>query len=1202
MDVCVKIIKNNKDFFDQSLDEIKLLKFVNKNDPADKYHILRLYDYFYYRLYYGTIPACGGRNELYVKTFQFNLLESNCLSPKFLISSYDGMTLLCILFSCDLQLLFNSRATAGLIVLQSFVPEMFFCNALFINLSYYEFSTLPLSWNLPKRIFDAFLLSSCHSERCLVFHLLAVKNNHLLGFLHLDLLTLFGERINFYFFLGFEDANNIAFSQIRRASVADNFLFVPVMENELGASLPHFSGMKNEFETSFTHFSGMKNGRRTSLRHRVSYRRKGHKHVLVIYLRCTSRYPQHFPVLKRFVLFCECRMDVANNAEVEESWEDEMLRKTRDFNRMTRECPHDEKVWIEFAEFQDKVARNQPQKSARMQTLEKKISILEKAVEVNPDNEELLLGLMKAYQRRDSGEVLIAKWEKVLVGRSGSYRLWCEFLRVVQGDFSRFKVSSLRKMYAHAVQALSAACVKLYRQVHQTGKSPSSDRAVIQQELGLVDIFVSLCRFEWQSGYQELATALFQAEIEYSLFCPSLLLSEQSKQRLFEHFWNGDGAKLGEDGALGWSTWLEKEEESKQKVVTNDSLLENDEGGWSGWSDPPSKDISVRKNLDSFVADDMDVDEDKEDPEAETIDQEEDVDSLLKKLGIDADAEADHEINDVSTWTRWSEEEISRDSDQWMPVRAKSGTAGESSDREGDEQLSRVVLFEDINEYLFSLCTEEARFSLVSQFVDFFEGKISHWICSNSQGWIEKTLGFDELPPFILDNLRKAHEFMSKLQTVSSTISLDWLLGASSDNSRRTDMMRFIRNATLLCLTVFTRNHVLVEAALVADELFLTNMKSLTSSGTPSRALAKGLLKNDRQDLLLCGVYAQREAAFGNIDLARKVFDMALSTTDGLTLDLLSKMPLLYFWYAEMELTNFLERGLESSSVRATHILSCLGSGVKYSGFVGQPSSLQLLKARQGFKEQIKTLRLTWARGDIKDESIALICSAALFESLVTGWTAGISVLEEAFSMVLPERKNQSSQLEFLFDYYIKMLRRHSDRSNIQQVWQSILHGLQVYPYSPNIFAAFVGAGSRYTVPNKLRLIFDEYCRKKPSVIALLFALSFELGKFGSHHRIHALFERALANEQLQNSVLLWRCYLAYEIIVAGNLSAAKRVFFRAIHACPWSKKLWLDGFLKLNSILTAKELADLQDVMRDKELNLRTDVYEILLQDEMKM
>ncbi|KAJ1263289.1 hypothetical protein BS78_09G171900 [Paspalum vaginatum] len=49
IDICLKIIKNDKDFFDQSLDEIKLLKFVNKYDPDDHHHILRLYDYFYYQ-------------------------------------------------------------------------------------------------------------------------------------------------------------------------------------------------------------------------------------------------------------------------------------------------------------------------------------------------------------------------------------------------------------------------------------------------------------------------------------------------------------------------------------------------------------------------------------------------------------------------------------------------------------------------------------------------------------------------------------------------------------------------------------------------------------------------------------------------------------------------------------------------------------------------------------------------------------------------------------------------------------------------------------------------------------------------------------------------------------------------------------------------------------------------------------------------
>ncbi|XP_022748211.1 dual specificity tyrosine-phosphorylation-regulated kinase 4-like [Durio zibethinus] len=49
IDVCLKIIKNDKDFFDQSLDEIKLLKLVNKYDPRDEHHILRLYDYFYHQ-------------------------------------------------------------------------------------------------------------------------------------------------------------------------------------------------------------------------------------------------------------------------------------------------------------------------------------------------------------------------------------------------------------------------------------------------------------------------------------------------------------------------------------------------------------------------------------------------------------------------------------------------------------------------------------------------------------------------------------------------------------------------------------------------------------------------------------------------------------------------------------------------------------------------------------------------------------------------------------------------------------------------------------------------------------------------------------------------------------------------------------------------------------------------------------------------
>eukprot|EP00922_Rhytidocystis_sp_ex-Travisia-forbesii_P033653 GHVS01049981.1.p1 GENE.GHVS01049981.1~~GHVS01049981.1.p1 ORF type:complete len:952 (+),score=208.61 GHVS01049981.1:86-2941(+) len=45
--VCMKVIKNDKDYVDQSLDEIKLLRFINWNGDADLLHFLKLYDFFY---------------------------------------------------------------------------------------------------------------------------------------------------------------------------------------------------------------------------------------------------------------------------------------------------------------------------------------------------------------------------------------------------------------------------------------------------------------------------------------------------------------------------------------------------------------------------------------------------------------------------------------------------------------------------------------------------------------------------------------------------------------------------------------------------------------------------------------------------------------------------------------------------------------------------------------------------------------------------------------------------------------------------------------------------------------------------------------------------------------------------------------------------------------------------------------------------
>lgn len=68
------------------------------------------------------------------------------------------------------------------------------------------------------------------------------------------------------------------------------------------------------------------------------------------------------------------------------------------------------------------------------------------------------------------------------------------------------------------------------------------------------------------------------------------------------------------------------------------------------------------------------------------------------------------------------------------------------------------------------------------------------------------------------------------------------------------------------------------------------------------------------------------------------------------------------------------------------------------------------------------------------------------------------------------------------------------------------------------------------------------------------------------------------------------------------NSEAAKRVFYRAINACPWSKRIWLDGLrlLAVKGVLDSRQAGELLDMMRERGLRCRTDIYEILLEAEL--
>jgi len=65
--------------------------------------------------------------------------------------------------------------------------------------------------------------------------------------------------------------------------------------------------------------------------------------------------------------------------------------------------------------------------------------------------------------------------------------------------------------------------------------------------------------------------------------------------------------------------------------------------------------------------------------------------------------------------------------------------------------------------------------------------------------------------------------------------------------------------------------------------------------------------------------------------------------------------------------------------------------------------------------------------------------------------------------------------------------------------------------------------------------------------------------------------------------------YINWELSRRDHLNA-KRIFFRAIHACPQAKTVWMDGlqFLYQSQSVTKRELIELVDVIQEKELRVR--------------
>ncbi|EMD42012.1 hypothetical protein CERSUDRAFT_110552 [Gelatoporia subvermispora B] len=164
------------------------------------------------------------------------------------------------------------------------------------------------------------------------------------------------------------------------------------------------------------------------------------------------------------------------------------------------------------------------------------LSVLSRALEAHPSNARskiLRLKYLKAGEEAWNWGRLRDEWEDTL--KIGGADLWVEWLdwRVRTAD--------------HGID----------------GIVEDSSRAL--RSLGHTEVDeISRLRILWraavafrEAGYVERATALFQAQAEFTYKMPPALTSQSMEGQLdaLEEFWESEVPRIGEPGATGWASW-----------------------------------------------------------------------------------------------------------------------------------------------------------------------------------------------------------------------------------------------------------------------------------------------------------------------------------------------------------------------------------------------------------------------------------------------------------------------------------------------------------------------------------------------------------------------------------------------------------------------------------------------------------------------
>ncbi|XP_043835942.1 nuclear exosome regulator NRDE2 isoform X1 [Dromiciops gliroides] len=861
--------------------------------------------------------------------------------------------------------------------------------------------------------------------------------------------------------------------------------------------------------------------------------------------------------------------------------EDAILKaKVEEFNRKVRENPRDIQLWLEFVSFQDEVMKgpslytiSEGEQESRRKSLklilEKKLSILDRAIESNQNSVELKLARLKLCTEFWEPSTLIKEWQKLIFLHPNNTALWQKYLLFCQSQFSTFTVSKIHNLYGKCLSTLAAV---------QDG-SILSHPALPGTEEAMFALFLQQCHFLRQAGHTEKAISLFQAMIDFTFFKPDSVkdLPTRGQVEFFEPFWDSGEPRVGEKGARGWRAWMHQQER----------------GGW----------VVVKP------------DEDEDEPEE---DDQEIKNKTLPKWQIWLSVERSREQR------HWL---------PWRPDKTKKQTDEDCEDPErqvlfDDLGLSLIKLsnpdlkFQLIDAFLqFLGVPSGCNLPTSCLYLAMDENGIFDDGLSD-----EKPLTFSN-PSFSgvncvghMDQMDRQGQRMGHCKEgeefIQNIFHLVLPLFSGKEKSH-------------LCLSWLQYEIAKVTWYLQTKNKKRLKTQGKKCKKLAKNLLKE---PENRNNFCLWKEYARLEWLLGNTEDARKVFDTAISMAGPQDLSSrLYDLSLLYA-ELEVELSGNMEGSATSRAIHILTKLTENGPYIPYTGQVLPVNILKARKAYEHTlqKHLNESPASDPSPVNCSGYLISLVGCFMLFQYLTIGVNAAMHVYKQVFDKLKGAisseftgtganigAQNLTNTLEAVTLMHTNLLRYHMKVSvfPLNPLREALSEALKLYPGNQVLWRSYVQIQNKSHNASKTRRFFDVIMRSAESLEPRLFAIQAEkmrkrlveavlrvdageihstIPETGLSNRIKALFENAIQSDNGSNCPLLWRMYLNF-LVSLGNKERSKGVFYRALQHCPWAKVLYMDAVDYFPD-----QIQEILDLMTEKELRVRVPIeeLELLLED----